>query len=115
MQYRVGGTYDKAMVARVAHDQDDEITLRELAVLLWSRRWFIVSTIILSMVMAVGASFLVEKKYQATVVVSAVTNPGSKSLTGVGGALASQLGGLASLAGLSVGADNKKAESLAVL
>jgi uncharacterized protein involved in exopolysaccharide biosynthesis len=53
-------------------------------------------------------------EYQATVIVSPVTN----SSSGGGGRLAAsvaQLGGLASLAGISVEGDNRRAEALAIL
>ena len=102
------------MVDRSVRGQG-EMTLREFVVLLWSRRKFVVLTTALATSLATGASFLIDKSYQASVVVVAVTDPDSNGRLGSSGGLVSQIGGLASLAGLSVGADNKKAESLAVL
>lgn len=58
-------------------------------------------------------SFLIQKQYDASIVISPVTNTAEKSLGGAG-ALGS-LGGLAALAGVSIGADSKKNESLATL
>lgn len=52
------------------------------------------------------------KWYQATIVLSPVSNTNTG---GMGSGMASQLGGLAALAGISVGGDSKKSESLAVL
>jgi len=104
------------MVTKAIRRHDDEITLYELAGMLWNRRWFILVVTTVTTVAVVAASYLFEKQYQATVVVSAVSNPGSSGqIGGAAGAIASQFGGIASLAGISVGADNKKAESLAVL
>jgi len=58
-------------------------------------------------------SFLVQKQYDAMIVISPVTSTSDKSL-GAGGALGS-LSGLAALAGMSLGSDSKKNESLATL
>jgi uncharacterized protein involved in exopolysaccharide biosynthesis len=57
-------------------------------------------------------SFLVQRQYDAAIVISAVTTTSDKPLGG--GALGS-LGGLAALAGMSLGSDSKKNESLATL
>lgn len=57
-------------------------------------------------------SFLIQKQYDAMIVISPVTSTSEKSLGG--GALGS-LGGLAALAGMSLGSDSKKNESLATL
>jgi len=57
-------------------------------------------------------SFVIQKQYDAVIVISPVTSTSEKSLGG--GALGS-LSGLAALAGMSLGSDSKKNESLATL
>lgn len=57
-------------------------------------------------------SFLIQKQYDASIVISPVTTTSDKPLGG--GALGS-LSGLAALAGMSLGSDSKKNESLATL
>lgn len=57
-------------------------------------------------------SFVIRKQYDAVIVISPVTSTSEKSLGG--GALGS-LSGLAALAGMSLGSDSKKNESLATL
>jgi len=96
---------------------DNEIFLRELFASLRTARWLVICVIAIC-VAAVGlASWLVPKKYEATLLVSPVSS--SSNSSGLGGALsaaASQLGGIASLAGLSFPNNGgAKAESLAIL
>jgi uncharacterized protein involved in exopolysaccharide biosynthesis len=92
--------------------QTDEIRVKDLVqtMLLFRRRiavFVIVCTIVVGVV-----SFLVGKQYDAVIVISPVTSTSEKSLGG--GALGS-LSGLAALAGMSLGSDSKKNESLATL
>jgi uncharacterized protein involved in exopolysaccharide biosynthesis len=94
----------------------DSITLKELLQQLWRRR-LLVGAITLALC-AAGALFgwLVPKSYKASVVVSPVSNTPGSNLSGGGlSSLASQFGGLAALAGISLSGDSRKAESLAVL
>ena len=76
---------------------DDEIDLRELLATLWRGKWIIVATTI---IFAVGGVFYALSKpniYQANVLLAPAQDEGaSRSLGG-------QLGGLASLAGISIG------------
>jgi len=61
------------------------------------------------------AALIIPKKFEAVIVVAAVSNtPGGAQMGGLS-SLASQFGGIASLAGISVGGDSRKSESLAVL
>jgi uncharacterized protein involved in exopolysaccharide biosynthesis len=103
------------MLEKTAPDQEAGITFRDLAALLWSRRWFIVAVTVLGTVVVTSSSYLVARKYKATVLVAALDNPGSNGQAGGVGKLASQFGGLASLAGISMNSDSKKSESIAVL
>ncbi len=111
----MGAMYDRSMVDKLASDQASELTFRELLILLWSRRWLISIVTVLGTIAVTGSSYLVTRQYKASVLVSALDNPGSNGQTGGVGKLASQFGGLASLAGISVNGDSKKSESLAVL
>jgi capsular polysaccharide biosynthesis protein len=94
---------------------DDEISLKSIFDTLWGGRWLIVIVTVAAVIVAAALAFLLPKKYEATVVLSAVvTNPGEGQLSPLS-SLASQFGGLASLAGIPLTADTKKAESLATL
>ena len=93
---------------------DEQFELREAISTLWRKKWLIFSVTLAFAFVAGLAALLLPKSYKAVVVLSAVSNVGSSQLGSVG-SLVSQLGGVASLAGLSVGADSKKSESIAVL
>jgi uncharacterized protein involved in exopolysaccharide biosynthesis len=97
---------------RTAHPQD-EIRLKELVQTLSQYR-LRVALFVFGCTFAVGvAAWLTPRKYEAAIVVSAVTSTQEKSFNG-GGALGS-LSGLATLAGLSLAGDTKKTESIAIL
>jgi uncharacterized protein involved in exopolysaccharide biosynthesis len=91
----------------------DELDFRALFAMLWRGRWFIVGVTLFFTAAAVAAVLLAPKKYTAIVVISPVSS--SKGSMGGLGGLASQFGGLASLAGISIGGDSSKMETLAVL
>ena len=77
---------------------DDEIDLRELFSVLWAgKRWIVAITSIFAVVSVIYA-LSVPNEYKASAVV-APAQSGSSSL----GAMAGQLGGLASLAGINLG------------
>jgi uncharacterized protein involved in exopolysaccharide biosynthesis len=93
----------------------NEISLKELFDILWRGRWLIVSTTLVVTLVAGIAAWLTPKTYQATIVISPVSENSSNQLSGMN-SITSQFAGLASsLTGISVGGDSKKAESLAVL
>ena len=75
-------------------------------------RYRIAAFVIVCTVIVGIVSFLIQKQYDAVIVISPVTSTSDKSLGG--GALGS-LSGLAALAGMSLGSDSKKNESLATL
>jgi uncharacterized protein involved in exopolysaccharide biosynthesis len=90
----------------------DEIRIKDLVELLLQYRYRVL-LFAFGVTIAVGVvSFLVPQEYDATVVMSTVTNSSDRSFGG--GALGS-LSGLAALAGMSLGSDSKKAESIATL
>jgi uncharacterized protein involved in exopolysaccharide biosynthesis len=90
---------------------DKEISVRELVNIVRSKGLFVVS-FTLAMGLAAGiAAFVSPKWYEASTVLS----PVSSTSGGLSGSATSQLGGIAALAGISVGQDSKKSESLAFL
>ena len=87
---------------------DDEIDLWQLWDTIWSGRWLIIAITSLFAVGGVTYALVAQEWYRAEVVLAPVDKKG-----GMSGAL-SQLSGLASLAGVSVGGGDNN-ESLAVL
>jgi uncharacterized protein involved in exopolysaccharide biosynthesis len=95
--------------------ENEEIRLREVVDILWRGKWFIAAATIAFGLAAAVYAWVTPKTYEASTVLSPVTNtPGEGSLSGLG-SLASQFGGLASLAGISLGTDSRRAESIAFL
>jgi uncharacterized protein involved in exopolysaccharide biosynthesis len=93
---------------------EDQISLGEIFNILLSRKWQILAATIVFASIAALAAWLLPKSYRAAVLLSPVTNSGSSQL-GALGSIVSQIGGFASLAGLSGGGDSKKSEATAVL
>ena len=77
---------------------DDEIDLRELFSALWSGKLTIIIATVMAAVIAVSYALFLPNIYKAEALVCPVSSDGS----GMGG-LASKFGGLASLAGVSLG------------
>jgi uncharacterized protein involved in exopolysaccharide biosynthesis len=95
--------------------ETQEINLKELIGVLWKGRWLVVAVSLAFAAVAAVVAFTVPKRYTATVVVAPVNSTaGGAALGGLSG-LASQFGGLASLAGITVGAGSTKDEYIAVL
>ena len=78
---------------------DDEIDLRELFSVLWEGRLQIVASVVVAALVSVSIALYLPNKYTA----EAVLAPRSSSGGGGLGQLASQYGGLASLAGINLG------------
>lgn len=78
--------------------QDDEIDLKELFSAIWSGKLTIIITTVVAAIIAVMFALSQPDIYKAEALLSPVSNDGG----GMGG-LASQFGGLASLAGVSLG------------
>jgi len=78
--------------------QDDEIDLRELAAVLWAGKKLIVSLTALFAIIALIVVLQIPNQYKATAVVS----PSQKGGSSVLNTMASQFGGLATLAGIKV-------------
>jgi uncharacterized protein involved in exopolysaccharide biosynthesis len=95
---------------------DDEISFRDLLKEIWASKLLLCGLVAVCTLAGGALSFATEEEYEASVGLLPVTDDN----TGRGGglsALASQYGGLASLAGISLlgGASGKKDEAIAVL
>jgi uncharacterized protein involved in exopolysaccharide biosynthesis len=82
---------------------------------LWHQRWLLAGATLLCAVLAFTLSVLLPRQYEATVVVIPVSGDGGGGGMSALGGLASQFGGLAALAGISLGDRGDKSENLAVL
>jgi uncharacterized protein involved in exopolysaccharide biosynthesis len=92
--------------------QTDEIRMKDFVQAMLLYRYRIAVGVTAFTILIGIVSFLIQKQYDAIVVISPVTSTSDKSLGG--GALGS-LSGLAALAGMSLGSDSKKNEALATL
>lgn len=89
--------------------------LRQLFIRLWARRWLILATVLVFTAAFAAAAFLIRPVYRATTVLLPASSERSSLSNSLSSALGS-LGGLASLAGVSVGSgDVATEEALAVL
>ena len=101
------------MNTQIEQWEDDEIDLRELFLKLWNKRWVIIAFVILCTAALTTAAFVITPVYRATTVVIPAN---SERSSGAVSAALGQLGGLASLAGVSAGpVDPDTQEALAVL
>ena len=101
--------------ARATIDSE-ELRLRELITVLWRGRRLIAWITLGFIVVATVGAFLTPKTYEASVTMSPVSrNDGLLNGGGSMGGLGSELGGIAAIAGLSVGVDSRKWESISVL
>jgi uncharacterized protein involved in exopolysaccharide biosynthesis len=95
---------------------DEGIATRALVLLVWRSRWLVLAITAGCGIAAAIVSCLVPREYEASVLLSAVTNQSTPSGLGAIGSAVSQLGGIASLAGLNIsGAAGAKAEAVATL
>jgi len=90
----------------------DEISLRELAQLLASSKWLVISLMLAGALVAGALGFMTRNKYEANLLLSPVA---SNTTAGRLANTASQIGGLASLIGVNIGNDSNKTESIAFL
>lgn len=91
---------------------DDTIDLGELIARLWARKWWIVASVVLFAGVAAVIAFTSTRIYRASVVLVPANAEGVGGMEGAFG----QLGGLASLAGLTMGSSGLQIEeALAVL
>jgi uncharacterized protein involved in exopolysaccharide biosynthesis len=93
--------------------RNDGVSVRELLLFLWRSRWFALIGAVVCASAAIAASMLATPRYTATV---AVMPAGRTESLGSLGSAVSQLSGIASLAGINMGAaGGMKAEALATL
>jgi uncharacterized protein involved in exopolysaccharide biosynthesis len=91
---------------------DGEISLLDVARLLWRHKTLILTATILCGVIGAAGAYLITPTYRAEVLLSPVEPDGPKANLG---GLASQLGAFASLAGVSGSKGSEKEEALATL
>lgn len=92
-----------------------EIDIRELLIALWRLKHVVAMITIACGALALGSSYLFARKYQTEVAFMTLADDAVGGRAGGLAALASQLGGLASLGGLSLSGNERKAEYLAIL
>lgn len=106
--------FDPRMLAAMyGMQQEDEIDLLEYWLIIWGKRKFILSLSLVAAILAAGISLQMPNIYRAEVLLAPVAEEGSKS-GGLSSALGG-LGGLASMAGISLGGGGSVEENLAVL
>lgn len=91
------------------------MTAHEALQLLWSRRLLLGCCAVALGIIAGIIGWLLPRQYEAQVLVVPVVNNSPEDQLGALGGLASQFGGLASLAGINIEGSTKKAEYVAVL
>ena len=94
--------------------ESDDIDLLEYWRAIWSQRNLILAISFSVAVLAAGVSLLMPNIYRSEVLLAPVSSGESDSTAGLSSALGG-LGGLASMAGISVGGSSSVAENLAVL
>ena len=92
----------------------NEPAFGDVMMIFWKSRWFVGLTVILVTAAAIIIAVLLPKQYQATVLLLPESSSGGGQL-GALSSIANQFSDLASLAGVAVPNDSKKAESVAVL
>jgi uncharacterized protein involved in exopolysaccharide biosynthesis len=92
------------------------VTTATVVAEIWRRRWFVLGLTLLLGAAGAASLLLIPKRYQAQVQLVPVVNKSSSSGFGSLGSAISQLGGIASLAGVSLpGGGSAKTEALATL
>jgi uncharacterized protein involved in exopolysaccharide biosynthesis len=93
----------------------EQVSLKEVLQVLWMRRWRATGFTATLITVALIAAWLGPRKYEASILVDPVTQtPGDSQMGGLR-SMASEFSGLTALAGLSLGSDSHKAETIAVL
>lgn len=96
------------------HQPVQDIDLRGIFLCFWEGKWWIVAAVLVGAFTSAALAYVVPETYEASVLVSPATSGGDGSAAGLG-ALTSRFGGLASIAGISVGTDTSKEEAAAYL
>jgi uncharacterized protein involved in exopolysaccharide biosynthesis len=94
----------------------DELHLRELIETLWQWKWRVLVLAATAAIVAGAVAWYLPPKYSASIIISPVSDTsGGGALVGGISSVLSQIGNVASLAGIAAPADTEKAESVAVL
>ena len=101
--------------ANIPIRQAEDVSLREVLQTLWRARWFALSFSAVLVCGAIVAALVLPKQYEVSILVAPVDREPGASQLGSLGSMMSNLGGLASLAGISVGTSSRRAEIIAVL
>lgn len=101
--------------ATVNQYSPEEISLQELLEAVSRLKWRIMVFVVACTVAAGALTWMTPRKYTATVTLAASLNDNTESKLGGLASLASQFGGLGSLAGFSLPSETQKWESVAVL
>jgi uncharacterized protein involved in exopolysaccharide biosynthesis len=94
-------------------ESTDRLAGSDIFRILWAGKFALIAITSVITAAVAAAAFLIPPKYEATVLMMAV--PDTESEDRIGGSAVSQLGGLASLAGLSGSGGTLKAEAMATL
>jgi len=103
----------RLLAAMYGMQEEDEIDLLEYWRVIWGNRKLIVGVVFAVALLAAGISLTMPNIYRAEILLAPVSDEGSKS-GGLSSALGG-LGGLASMAGISLGGGGSVEENLAVL
>ncbi|HEY6515929.1 MAG TPA: Wzz/FepE/Etk N-terminal domain-containing protein, partial [Steroidobacteraceae bacterium] len=93
----------------------EQVSLKEVLQVLWLRRWRATGFTATLVALALIAAWLAPRKYEASILVDPVTQTPGESQMGGLRSMMSQFSGLGALAGLSLGSDSHRAETIAVL
>jgi uncharacterized protein involved in exopolysaccharide biosynthesis len=94
-------------------DRDEGLNLFEMGALLWANRRILITTTAVIVGLSLIYVFVARDWYRAEVLMKLADQKQNQGL--LGGLSGGGLGGLASLAGIEIGGENKSAEALAVL
>jgi uncharacterized protein involved in exopolysaccharide biosynthesis len=94
---------------------DGAMSVREFVDFCWDARWLVGLSVALCTAAAVVVVWMWTPQYQASVLLYPVTGASGSSTLGAIGSAVSELGGLASLAGLNLTGSGSKAEAMATL
>ncbi len=93
----------------------EQISLKEVLQVLWMSKWRAMGFTMALVAITLVISLLSPKQYEASTLIAAVTETPGESQMGKFGSALLGLGGLASLAGVSVGLNSRSVETIAVL